>query len=291
MSDETPLFNRASAIVERLGIVANDVVLIHSDTANLVALATAPERRGPQARERLLADFHRALRGAVGDGGTLAAPAAFYEYARFGTPFVVEQSPPDRSLGAYPRWLFEQADAVRSLNPIHGIVALGKAASTLCGRQCAYGMGAGSPWAALVAHDAKMLFWGVDLAAMTFVHHAEHLVGVPHIYNKRYEAPVLCQGQPVTLPVISPVRYLQYEVRYNLSRFIQEFAAAGLVKTDDEPSGGARVVNCRAVLDFLVSKLSAEPYYLLDAPPKFEPGKVPIDGHAGPLDPKLARRE
>ena len=38
---------------------------------------------------------------------------------------------------------------------------------------------------------AKMIFLGVDLRYMTYVHYVEFMVGVPHRYNKLFLKPVM----------------------------------------------------------------------------------------------------
>jgi aminoglycoside 3-N-acetyltransferase len=168
------------------------------------------------------------------------------------------------------------------LNPLVGLLAKGAKAGSVCEHGSAYGYGPNTPWDRLVALDGKMLFWGVDLRNMTFVHHVEQLVGVPHLYHKVYATPVLVDGKAVDLPVVTSVRYLDFNIAYNFKRLSDDLAAAGVLRSFREPPFQAHAVECRAVLSHLERVLAKDPYYLLAAPPQFVPGRIPIDGPTGP---------
>ena len=275
--------DRFASILAALSIRAGDTLLVHSDLRDLVRLADSRELAAEHdPRAFLLETFDSALTAAVGAGGTICVLGTYSDYARFGKPFDLEQSPPDPQYGAYNRYVFDQKKALRSLNPLAGFLAKGANAESICEHGSACGYGPHTPWDRLVSLDGKILFWGVDLRNMTFVHHVEQLVGVPHLYHKIYSTPVIAHGQPVDLPVVTSVRYLDFNIVYNFKRLSDDLAAAGLLQSVREAPFQAHAVGCRAVLAHLVAALTRDPYYLLAAPPQFVPGRVPIDGPTGP---------
>jgi aminoglycoside 3-N-acetyltransferase len=283
LSNRSPTIDRFTSVLAALGIRAGDAVLVHSDLRDLVRLADAGELTGESdARGFLLRAFDSALMNAVGDSGTICVLGTYSDYARFAKPFDLKHSVPDAQYGAYNRYLFDQGTACRSLNPLAGFLAKGAKAGWICEHISAYGYGPNTPWARLVELDGKMLFWGVDLRNMTFVHHVEQLVGVPHLYHKIYDTPVLVDGEPIDAPVVTSVRYLDFDIAYNFKRLSDDLAAAGVLNSFREAPFQARAVNCRAALWHLERTLAKDPYYLLSAPPQFVPGRIPMDGPTGP---------
>jgi len=178
----------------------------------------------------------------------------------------------------------------RSLCPPVSIVAVGNQASRVCDTGTAYGYGALSPWQRLIDMDAAMLFWDVSPRMITFGHHVEAQVGVPHIYNKVYDTPVHGLDGPHEGPVVSAVRYLDedFAIVYDLERFLAEASAAGLIATHAWGAVNFHLVGFRAIQEFLYDKLRHDPFYLLSAPPCFVNGTIPADGATGAVNPKLA---
>jgi aminoglycoside 3-N-acetyltransferase len=288
---KSSVYTSVRSILEALRIARGDLVLLHSDMSYLIQLSAPQERQSQDdLRDYLLNCFHSALTDTVGPDGTICVLGSFTDYARFGTPFVLEEALPDKSLGAYCRYLFRQPGIRRSLNPIVGIIAKGRHASWICEHKSANGYGPESPWAKMLELDGKMIFWGVGLGFMTFVHHAEQLCGVPHTYNKLYATPVYHRGKKIELPVVTNVRYLKFNVVYNLSRLERELMSTGKVVSHTRDGFQAHMVRFKDAMDHLTNALVRDPHYLLDQPPEFVAGEIPTDGAAGPLNPNLARR-
>ncbi|NQU57212.1 MAG: AAC(3) family N-acetyltransferase [Rhodospirillales bacterium] len=272
------------------GISAGDTVFVHSGMRGLAMKLLASGQRNTNVADAATGAFHDALVLAVGDGGAIAAPAFFYDYARNRTPFDAATSVPDRSLGVYPPLLLKAQGMRRSLCPPVSIMAVGKNAAAICDTGTAYGYGSQSPWQRLVDLGGKLLFWDISPRMMTFVHHVETLVGVPHIYNKVYDAPVTGLGGSYDGPVVSAVRYLdeRFEIVYDLNRFIAEAANDGLIAEHTFDRIDLFLSSFSPLADYLGQKLAADPYYLLAAPPRFVPGVIPADGAVGKANPKFS---
>ena len=155
------------SILKSLGVSSGDTLLLHSDMRYLVRLASKPEfTRGGDNRKFLLSSFDDALRQSVGPEGTICVLGSYTDYARFGNPFIVEESPPDRSLGAYNAYLFRQPGIYRSLNPIVNFICRGAKAAQICEHTSAYGYGPNTPWDRLTQLEGKIVFWGVVINNM-----------------------------------------------------------------------------------------------------------------------------
>ena len=257
-----------------LGVVEGDTLFIHSGIGAIAGLLGTDE---PVAIPETLVAFHAALLETVGEGGTIAAPGFFYDYARKGKPYVVETSPPDRALGFYPMHLFKEDGVKRSLNPIANVLAIGKHAEEICAHTSAHAYGITSPWARLLDCDAKGLVIGLPFM-MTFIHHIEATVGVPHIYNKIFKTPVLVDGKPINLPVIAAVRYLEYDIGYKDDRIEALLRSEGVMKEVSEANLNASLTGFSDLFRLVSAELAKDTSYTLKNPPEFIPGEIPDDG-------------
>jgi aminoglycoside 3-N-acetyltransferase len=285
------LLDNIAEILDAVGISYGDHVLVYSNTASLAKIVDVRSLQaefGTGLRNEMLVRFHEAISRAVGPTGTILSLGSFTDYARFGTPYHVDKSLPDQSLGAYPRYLFSRPGASRSYNPTSNLIGLGHDAATIAVKTNATAYGLGTPWEQLIVHRAKIVFWDTTLRPMTFGHHIEQCVGVPHVYSKIYDTPIFEAGARIPFDVITSVRYLDFDVKYNMQRMETELKQAGLARTYTRNTLTVDVVECPDLAVFLTQKLAVSPYYLLDAPPKFRKGVVPFDGNAGPENLRLA---
>jgi len=267
------LTDKLKGIFAKLGIGAGDTVFVHSGMGAIAGVLGADK---PVAIPGALEAFHTALLETVGEGGTVAAPGFFYDYARKKKPYVVETSPPDRALGFYPMHLFKQAGVKRSLNPIANVLAVGRHADEICAHTSAHAYGITSPWARLLECDAKGLVIGLPFM-MTFIHHIEAVVGVPHIYNKIFRTPVIASGKQIDLPVIASVRYLDYDIHYKNGP-VDELRQAGVMAELCENDMNCQLVSFRDAQRVIAEGLARDSNLTLLRPPKFQPGEVPDDG-------------
>jgi aminoglycoside 3-N-acetyltransferase len=278
-------------VLQQLDVKAGDHLLIYSNTASIAKVADLRQLQdqfGANARQEILKGFHHAFQKSVGEEGTLLTLGSYTDYARYGKPFHVDKSLPDQSLGAYPRYLFSQPGMVRSYNPISNLIALGRRASDIAIKKNATGYGLRTPWEKLVEYECKIVFWDTSLRPMTFGHHIEQCVGVPHVYSKIFDVPIYEAGQPIPYHAITSVRYLDFDIRYNMQRLEADLKRETLVKTFARNTLIVDIVECAALAEFLTEKLSSNPYYLLDSPPNFRKGVVPFDGNAGAENVRLS---
>jgi len=269
--------NQLISGLQNLGITHGDVVLIHSDLRGF----GWPE--GLKNRKEMLNFYLEALQEVVGANGTLAVPAYFYEYARFGESFDVDKSPVSTPLGTFSAWFCTLPNRVRSCNPLQSIAAIGPQAEALCGGTSLSGYGALSPWHHLRQMNGKILFLGAPLQSMTYVHYIEQQYGVPHLYFKTYHIPVIKGGHPLNKPVVSAVRYLDYKIEYDLSPYETHLEQEKLLHAVKINEVYLKLVTAEDAFQCGIVQLDKNPYFFLKHPPAFVPGKIPTDGVTGPL--------
>jgi len=255
--------------LEKAGVDVGNVLLVHSDVSKIGLF-------GKTLKDSLEILFD-SLMETIAPIGTLAVPAYFYEYAKNNTPFDVQKSPISKELGLFPKYVNEMRDSFRSINPLTSIAAVGSYAEYLCQPDTGSSLGLMSSFDKLFELGAKMVFVGVDLSFMTFIHYIEHVVGVPYIYSKYFTTPVYNNSKRVKLPISAQVRYLDYEVQNkgweNTVRFeaIPDLVAKVKIGNDY-----IRVVNMIDFFDFFSDKLMKDFFYDLEKVPNFDSGKVPM---------------
>lgn len=261
--------------LELVGLKSGDLVLVHSD----IRPFGIPENT--RTSVEILQFYFDAFMQVLGPDGTLAVPAYFYEYARYGETFDLERSPVSKPLGVFSAYVNSLTGRVRSCNPLQSLAAFGYHAEELCGGDSLMGYGLASPWHRLRTLGGKMLFMGVTLQPMTFVHHIEQQYGVPHLYQKVYDTPIISRGEPIPGTPISSVRYLEYDIIYDLQPFQQELDRRGQLYKAKAAQGELFLVNAEEAFQTGIELLSQNPYVFLKRPPAFIPGKIPADGITG----------
>jgi aminoglycoside 3-N-acetyltransferase len=265
--------------LKKVGIKKGDIILVHS------ALSKIGRIDGEKEGNEYLNILLKAFFSIIGKRGTLVVPAFFYEYGRYGTAYDMRRSPVSSELGVFARYIAGLPEAVRSTNPITALAAIGAQAEYICGGGTGSSFGVDSPWDRLYKSNDKMVFLGIYLRAMTFIHYVEHMVGVPHLYNKYSTVPILKNGRAVKLSVCSQVRYLDFGIEYDALKNTFRFEKAGLVNKAKIGSGIVRCLSCKEFFEFAKEKVKKDNFYFLKQPPKFVVGKIPMDGSSGPARP------
>lgn len=252
----------------RLGIGRHDTVYLGVDMARipLPAYPAALSREAMREREQRWCGFlYDILREAVGDGGTLLAPAFTYAYARDGVPYVHETSPSET--GPFTEFLRTRPGAVRSFHPLNSIAGAGPHAAAILEGVGRAGYGAESPFARLRAHGTKFLFLGAPLGtALTHAHHLEHMYGVNHMYHKVYTRPASRGGVDDAGPWLCYVRYLGADIEPRIGHLEDRLRSAGLLEEAGTSAGVAQCVACADVETVGYGMLRLDPCAFLASP-------------------------
>lgn len=220
-----------------------------------------------------------------GEQGTLTLPAAFEDYARFGTPYDCRRSPVDKGQGVLSQTFATLPNVIRTYCPMCGVAGRGALASDICHHRTGSAFGTGSAWERLFEHDAQMLFLGVRPAlAFTFVRFIQVRFGVPYLYNKLYTVPTFEDGVPVDLPITCAVRYLDadYRIIESCDAYERQLIDSGLLtRTRLGKSHAYLIPSARAAFALGTECLKGNLYFFLAAPPRWVPGRIPTDGDTG----------
>ena len=261
--------------LRKIGLCSGDTILVHSGLFNLGAL----EHKSAEENLELI---YQSIMEVIGKEGTLVVPAFFYEYGRWDEVFDIVETPVSKELGAFSKFISDKAEAIRSLHPLTALAAIGKNADFITNGNCKTSYGVGSAWDRFYESNGKMLFLGVNLSSMTFVHYVEHRVGVPHVYNKFHTTPVLKNGENITSEIISSVRFLDYDIVYAKESYTEMFRSAGILKEEKIGSSISYLVDAKEAFSFLVEELNKNIFCLLRNKPEFRSNEIPMSGKAGP---------
>ena len=171
-----------------LGLTEGDTVLVHSGFHPHGGFRGSP------------GDLIEVLLKVLGPAGNLlmvsmAYRTSSYDYVRSLDVFDVRRT--GSKMGLVSEVFRRRAGVLRSLNPVHPVLASGPKAEwivsghELCGHSC----GEGTPFQKLAEMNGKVLFYDVPFNTFTFIHHLEHLLrdSLPFpLYRKEpFEVPVI----------------------------------------------------------------------------------------------------
>ena len=165
--------------LERAGIAAGDVLLVHS------ALGAA----GPLADGAGPAEINDMLLRLIGESGTLLMPAFTRPYIYFeGAPYASDRfrpHSPEAKLctGALAEELLTRPNCVRDAHLTHSVAGIGSDAAAMLAPQGATAppTGIDSVWPRLAAKRGKMLFLGPGVGCATMLHYLETELDLPYL--------------------------------------------------------------------------------------------------------------
>lgn len=211
----------------------------------------------------------------LGPAGTLVVPAPNWDYGAKRLPFDIAQTPVTRALGVVSAHVVTLPDRRRSANPIFSVAAIGARAPIICDGYSTNAFGQESPWQRMFDLDADMLCLGSNIEYLTFIRYMETRFGVPYLYNKYFDIPVLDDGVAIDTPVIAPLRYAHLPIRYNPARFTQRCRDAGILREVPLGDGHVMAVRMRPCFEAGMAALREDMHIFLDAPPDYDNARVP----------------
>ena len=260
-----------------LGIRRDDVVHVQSDLRRIGPVD------GPLTRAGQCSFYLEALQEVIGVGGTVTCCTAFEDYGRYGTPFVREESPSLTDM--FSEYIRTRPGAIRSMHPIVSVTGLGARASEICGGSHFEGFGFKSAWGQLHRADAKILTLGMDSSGggTTFFHYVERLYGVPYTYTKLLTHPVFADGKVVPGPFTMSVRYLDFDILNNPIRVKKSMLTNKLAREVRTGRTSSWCAVAGDVVAHMMTLLDHDRWVMLENPPKFRSGILPMDGITGEL--------
>ena len=152
--------------LRQLGLAAGDSVLVHSGFRRVSGFTGTPN------------DVIECLVKILGPEGHLLMMSIPYRgssqrYAESNPVFDVRRTP--SAVGLISEVFRRREDVVRSLNPLHPVLARGPMAAwlTLDHEKTAYSCGRGSPFERFLHTNGKFLFFDAPYTSLTFMHYVE----------------------------------------------------------------------------------------------------------------------
>jgi aminoglycoside 3-N-acetyltransferase len=260
-----------------LGLDSGDIVHVQSDLRSIGPV------NAPLTRDGQCGFYLEALQEAVGSSGTITCCSAFEDYGRYGTPFVLESSP--SRTDTFSEYLRTRPGAVRSIHPIVSVTGLGAKAEEICGGSHFEGFGYQSPWGMLHRNNAKILTLGMDAAGggTTFFHYVERLYGVPYTYTKIFTYPVFANGVRHPGPFTMSVRFLDFSIVNNPNRVKQSMLDVSLARQIKTGRAFSWCAAAEDIVAHMVKLLDNDRWVMLERPPAFRSGVLPMDDVTGEL--------
>ena len=259
---------RIQDVEEALGAVGvrrGTGLVLHSSLRGLGKLEGVPVAETPG---RIV----QAILGLIGEEGTLCVPAPNWDYGSKRVPFDLRKSRVAKEIGVLSSHVAGLPGRVRSPNPIFSVAGLGRRAAEICGGCSGSAFGPDSPWDRMFQADFLVVFLGCDLASLTFARFVEHRFGVPYLYNKLFDVPVLEDGRDLGLTVTAPLRFQEFPAQYDLARFEQRLRAARFLG-ESGPAKAVRMSDCFAMG---TTCLREDIHYFLERAPAYRPGSLPV---------------
>jgi aminopeptidase-like protein/aminoglycoside N3'-acetyltransferase len=211
----------------------------------------------------------RALRDAVGPGGTLIVPTYTFSFCRQ-QPFDIARSEtaggPWSESAEFLEYVRGQAGSIRSRDPIHSVVALGPGANEFLHNLPTTCFGNDSVQHRLRRAGGKICMLGLDVHEATMVHHAEAMSAVPFRYKKLFTGEINDQGRTSRQGWIYDVRVPMPHTELEASRINEGVRARGLLRTTALGAGVVHVIEARLLYDFLCEALAVNPWFTARGP-------------------------
>ncbi|HYE00504.1 MAG TPA: AAC(3) family N-acetyltransferase [Alphaproteobacteria bacterium] len=239
------------AALRGVGIGPGDDVMVHSSLIDL----GRPEGGVAMCLE--------AVRGAIGEAGTLCVPTFTFPFCR-GAPFD-RAATPSTAMGAFSEAARRDPAARRTRHAIQSLALIGPRAAEMEAVETASAYAAGSAFARLVERGFKILLLGAGPLSISLTHLCEEWERVPYRYWKSFAGPVRMEpgADFAERSYAMYVRDLALDPRLDERPLCREMAERGLWR--EVRLNGAPVAACR-MADFAeaaTARLRRDPFALL----------------------------
>jgi aminoglycoside 3-N-acetyltransferase len=253
-----------------IGLQQGDIAFISTRLFTLGRMEEAKTREG--FMERVLESFWEV----IGGDGTLVFQTYTTQTARFGEPYIHEESMCIN--GMLSQYVLDHTKRVRSVHPINSYAALGRLDNEICERASTSNYGLESPSDRVLKRDGKIVIVGMDYGSSVFAHYLEAHCLVPYCYNKLLDIPVYIVGEKSDIVFTAHVRYLEYNIDYSFVTMKRAMDEAGIVHTIEIGDGQMHRIDARDYCEVGSGLLRENPFAFLASAPNFTKGKIPYDG-------------
>ena len=237
-----------SKLLEELGLLKGDIVLVHSNVATLGKV------------EKGLEGIFLAIREVIGNNGTLVVPTFTFSFCREKV-FNLKKSKSEN--GVFTEYIRKLPGSIRSPHGITSFAAIGQEAIPMMSMRDKTSYGPGSVPGNLRRADGKVLQIGVPVISHT--HYVERLVGVEYRYDKDFEGTIRNGSTEFEETCSLYVRRRDRRVKKLAARDIRvEFFALDSCREIKLGYGTHRLFCVEDYVSFSVDRLKHEPFCLID---------------------------
>src|SRR5262249_27323431 len=242
---------------ESVGIGKGDIVFCHVSLENL---GQPKDAATPEESSEMLIS---ALWSVVGKEGTIVVPAYTFSFCRQ-EMFEVDETPaaegPWSESTHFLEYFRRLPGAVRSLDPIHSVSAIGPEAQRLLANLPNTCFGEDSVFARLDKAGAKICTIGVGLEEATFLHYVEETIGVPFRFKKLFTGFIRKDGESRKSGWIYNVRVQADNGCSDGRRLEQRAIAEESCRVISIGRGEIKAINCREYFELAAREIEKDPW-------------------------------
>jgi aminopeptidase-like protein/aminoglycoside N3'-acetyltransferase len=275
-----------------VGVAAGDTVFVQACHG---ALGSAAGCASPDEEGALLAD---AVREVVGEAGTIVVPTYTFSLCK-GEVYDVRHSPavagPWNDHLGFVEHVRRVPGAVRSLDPIFSVAAVGPRAATLLANPSNSCLGEGSVFQRLARAGARLVMIGVGLHESTFQHHAEEMARVPWRFRKLFTGRLRDDAGERKCAAVYNVRIWAPNGDPAGERLAADAHAHGVARVARLGGGEVWGADARAYLSLAMQRLCCDPWYTAKGPAgnpvELERARVGVSVPVPALPPRASMEE
>jgi aminoglycoside 3-N-acetyltransferase len=220
---------------------------------------------------------YNAIRELIGDDGTIIVPTASLNICNTKTPFDIDNTN-SYQMGDFSEYIRIKGESVRSMHPFWSLTALGKCARELTTDVSKNAFAYNSVWSRMIdKKDIIMLHVGLHPSrALSIIHYAENLVGVPYRYTKEFIHPIIRGKDIVYEEYYMSVRYKNADISWDRDKdkIIGNAINNGLLREYKMPVGSIWASNITDMFNYFINRLSSDFYTFLKKPPIIRPYNI-----------------
>lgn len=242
--------------VSRCGIKPGDIIFVHSN------VGYSGRMEGVRSLDELCANTVEALLEVIGPEGTLVVPTFSYSFGSDKPERRFDPAVTPSACGALSEFVRKLPEAVRSLDPMFSVAAIGPQKGELTRDVSSDCFGTGSFWERFLAANGKVCNLNFD-AGSTFIHYVERKLNVPYRKDRTMTGEIWTgsgwQPSEVTFfcrDLDDPGAGAKFELFDKLAR------EAEIVATQPVGRGSVVVIGARDTEDFIRNQITHTPDFL-----------------------------
>ena len=249
------------AALVSLGVEEGDTLFIHSDTKPFGRLAIS-------SGEELLAALVDVFERSVSERGIIIMPTFSYSFGA-DKDNVFDVAKTKSTVGSLTEYFRQLPGVVRTREPMMSVAVRGADIEKMVdiGNDT---LGKRSVFDTLHKQGGKIVLFGTDFSACTFLHHVEEMHAVPYRFMKTLSGTIIDHGRSYEAAVQYYARPLDVPDEKDFNLIMPHLQKAGVLRDVHIGSGRIVLVSAEDLFAVTMKLLDSNPYALLRRPPKYE---------------------